>query len=161
MSKFSGAGRWPDLIKGCVKCSVSKYSSSYGRRGLCVRCNHTETLAERIHSWPIIRRDKQNYIDAASKYTKDNYWRRKKVEVIYQIVSQIGATEASERLEVSKKDIKNWMNGVVIPSEFSERVKKLRDEIYDLTVKAKSECREEEFFNHHPPEVRIFEGKCI
>ena len=153
--------RWPDLIDSCVKCETSKEEVSYCRRGLCVPCERVEFRAGRVKSWPKIGRDKEKHSLAATRYTKDNYWRRKRAELIYKIVSSIGATEASDRLGVEKSDVQDWMNGGEIPSEIIEEVRALRARIVALTRQANSNSREEEIFFNKGCGVRFFDGKVI
>ena len=153
--------RWPDLIDACVKCGTSKQDVSYCRRGLCVPCERVEFRAGRVRSWAKIGRDKEKHSLAATQYTKDNYWRRKRADLIYKIVSSIGATEASERLDVDKSDIYGWMNGEEIPPDIIDRVRALRSKILALTRQANSNSREEEIFSNNGPGVRFFDGKII
>tara|TARA_R110002020_G_scaffold26270_16_gene84883 strand:+ start:309 stop:677 length:369 start_codon:yes stop_codon:yes gene_type:complete len=120
-----------------------------------------EFKAGRVNSWPKIGRDKKKHSLAATKYTKDNYWRRKRADLIYKIVSSIGATEASDRLGVDKSEIQNWMNGTEIPVEIVGEVRALRSKIITLTRQANSNSREEEIFPNRGSGVRFFDGKII
>lgn len=160
MSRAKGK-RWPDLISSCVKCSSHKDKVAYSRRGLCVSCEKVERRAGRVKSWPKIGRDKEKHSTAATRYTKDNYWRRKRARVIYTVVSSIGITEASERLGVDREEIRNWMNGANIPEDFIERVTDLKDKITTLTTQANSNLREEELFKSRGSHIRIFDGKIF
>ena len=157
----STIARWPDLIDGCVKCDKKKTEVSYGSRGLCMRCHRVEYLAGRLQSWSPIARDKEKFSRAASQYTKDNYWRRKKAESIYTIVTSIGTAEASERLEVSAKEIAKWMNGDPIPEGVEDRVHDLYTTIKRLTREARSNEREETFFKDVDLGVRFLDGKIF
>ena len=161
MGQLGVGGRWPDLIEGCARCGADKNLISYARRGLCVPCERGERTAGRIESWPKIERDKEKLARAAARYNKDNYWRRKKAALIYGIVSNIGTTEASSRLEVSKKDIAKWMNGEAIPEELWERVSSLHDTLRRLTKAANSNEREEIIFEDFDLGVRFFNGKIM
>jgi len=153
--------RWPDLIDGCAKCHVPKGKAAYSRRGLCVSCENVESRAGRVKLWPKIGRDKEKHSLAAMRYTKDNYWRRKRADLIYKVVSSIGSTEAALRLDVSKEDIECWMNGGDIPAEVIDEVRSLRDKIVSLTRQANSNSREEEIFSNRGSYTRFFDGKII
>ena len=161
MAGAKGVYRWPDLLDHCVKCGTGQSDSSYGRRGLCTTCDRVETLAGRIKQWEPIGRDVAKYTKSHSKRTKDNYWRRKKAGDVYKIVSQIGVTEASERLGASKKEIGKWMNGKDVPDKFRQKVKKLQKEIKSLTVKANADNREEEFFEYIKQPIIRLNGKTL
>jgi hypothetical protein len=120
-----------------------------------------EFKAGRVKSWPKIGRDKAKHSLAATQYTKDNYWRRKRADLIYKIVSSIGATEASERLGVEKDTIEKWMNGEDIPVEIVEEVRALKARIIALTRQANSNSREEEIFPNRGNGIRFYDGKII
>ena len=153
--------RWPDLIDGCVKCGTHKNDVSYCRRGLCVPCEKVEAREGRIKNWPKVGRDKEKHSKAAKKYTKDNYWRRKRAKLIYKIVSSIGITETSERLDVKQEQVRHWMNGGEIPQDLMAPVTELRDKLVSLTTQANSNLREEEIFKNHNSHIRIFDGKIF
>ena len=160
-TNLSTAARWPDSIDACVKCGKKKTQVSYASRGLCMRCHRVENKAGRLKSWAPIARDKKKFARAASKYTKDNYWRRKRAEVIYTIVTSIGTEEASSRLEVSSKEISKWMNGAPIPDSVEDRVYELHKTIKRLTREAVSNKRDESFFKDVDVGVRFFDGKIL
>ena len=161
MSSSTTGKRWPDLVDACVKCNKNKDVVSYASRGLCMRCHRIENSCGRLGAWSKIPRNLDKLSRAASQYTKDNYWRRKRAALIYRIVSSIGVTEASERLEVSKEEIGGWMNGEEISPTVLGEVEKLGAKIKKLTTQANSNQREEELFKNFNTGVRFLDGKII
>ncbi len=146
MGARSPRHRWPNLVDACAKCGKTKDEISYGRRGLCISCAQAEISAGTIDNWDPLSRKKSN---------------PRNTSPVYKTVTHIGIEELSRRVGVDQEEIREWLEGHPVPSEYAEVVKCLLSEIRRMTSLANKGEREEEFFKYVDTGRRIFDGKTL
>ena len=109
---------WPIWLEACIRCSVDWDAAAYRSSGLCYSCVTKCRKADELEEWRTM------FILVRAQCREDGM--RPLNALALKVGRTIGATEASERLEVDVTVFRSWALGrVAVPKKMRAKLMEL------------------------------------